>query len=186
MYRLMKRSICALPALLAALPALATDCAPDSACPGSLLEEVVVTGRRAPQIVMDSSASISVITETQLARSTASGLADVMRDVPGVQVTDAGQPGLKRIRIRGEESRRTAILIDGQEITDHWEVGTPLSLHPSMVERIEVMRGSGSVLYGPRALSGVVNFITRKGGNKPLQLEPVSYTHLTLPTSDLV
>ena len=171
MYRLMKRSICALPALLAALPALATDCAPDSACPGSLLEEVVVTGRRAPQIVMDSSASISVITETQLARSTASGLADVMRDVPGVQVTDAGQPGLKRIRIRGEESRRTAILIDGQEITDHWEVGTPLSLHPSMVERIEVMRGSGSVLYGPRALSGVVNFITRKGGNKPLQLE---------------
>ncbi|MFZ1834077.1 MAG: TonB-dependent receptor plug domain-containing protein, partial [Pseudomonadales bacterium] len=124
MYRLMKRSICALPALLAALPALATDCAPDSACPGSLLEEVVVTGRRAPQIVMDSSASISVITETQLARSTASGLADVMRDVPGVQVTDAGQPGLKRIRIRGEESRRTAILIDGQEITDHWEVGT--------------------------------------------------------------
>ncbi|MBP8924514.1 MAG: TonB-dependent receptor [Pseudomonadales bacterium] len=171
MYRLMKRTACALPALLAALPALAGECAPDRSCAISLLEEVVVTGRRAPQIVMDSSASISVITETQLARTTAYGLADVMRDVPGVQVTDAGQPGLKRIRIRGEESRRTAILIDGQEITDHWEVGTPLSLHPSMVERIEVMRGSGSVLYGPRALSGVVNFITRKGGDKPLQLE---------------
>ncbi len=78
------------------------------------------------------------------------------------------------MRIRGEESRRTAILIDGQEVTDHWEVGTPLSLNPAMVERIEVVRGSGSVLYGPRALSGVVNFITRKGGTEPLQLEASS------------
>jgi hemoglobin/transferrin/lactoferrin receptor protein len=140
-------------------------------CAASLLEEVVVTGRRAPQIMLQASETIGLITEQQLARSTASGLADVMRDMPGVQIADSGQPGLKRIRIRGEESRRTAILIDGQEITDHWEVGTPLSLHPAMVERIEVVRGSGSVLYGSRALSGVVNFITRKGGEQPLQLD---------------
>ena len=139
-----------------------------------VLEEIVVTARRAPRIVLDASETIGVIDREQLARSTAYGLADVMRNMPGVQVTDSGQPGLKRVRIRGEESRRTAILLDGQEITDHWEVGTPLSLNPAMVERIEVVRGSGSVLYGPRALSGVVNFITRKGGTEPLQLEASS------------
>lgn len=136
-----------------------------------LLEEVVVTARRVPRIVMEASETISVIDHEQLRRSTAYGLADAMRNLPGLQVTDSGQPGLKRVRIRGEDARRTAILLDGQEITDHWEYGTPLSLNPQLVERIEVVRGSGSVLYGPRALSGVVNFITRKAGTEPLQFE---------------
>jgi hemoglobin/transferrin/lactoferrin receptor protein len=140
----------------------------------AMFEEVVVTARRAPRIVMEASETVSVIDREQLRRNTAYELADAMRGLPGLQVTDGGQPGLKRVRIRGEESRRTAILLDGQEITDHWEYGTPLSLNPLLVERIEVVRGSGSVLYGPRALSGVVNFITRKGGTEPLQFEASS------------
>lgn len=129
----------------------------------------MVTASRTQQRIFDSPASLSVIDEEELARATVPSLAEMLRDVPGVQVTDSGQPGLGRIRIRGEESRRTAILVNSQEITDHYEVGTPLTLHPAMVERIEVMRGSGSVLYGSRALSGVVNFLTRKGGTEPLQ-----------------
>jgi hemoglobin/transferrin/lactoferrin receptor protein len=120
--------------------------------------------------VFDSPASLSIINERDLARATAPSLAEVLRDIPGVQVTDSGQPGLGRIRIRGEESRRTAVLINGQEVTDHYEVGTPLTLNPAMVERVELIRGSGSVLYGSRALSGVVNFITRKGGTEPVQV----------------
>jgi hemoglobin/transferrin/lactoferrin receptor protein len=133
------------------------------------LEEVVVTASRTQQRVFDSPVSLSVIGQRELAHSISYGLADVLRDVPGLRVTDSGQPGLKRIRIRGEESRRTAILVNSQEVTDHHEVGVPLTLHPAMVERIEVVRGSGAVLYGSRALSGVVNFITRKGGTKPIQ-----------------
>ena len=133
------------------------------------LEELVVTASRYEQRVFDSPASLSVLNEEALDQSTAYALADLLRDLPGVQVTDSGQPGLKRIRVRGEESRRTAILINSQEVTDHHEVGTPLTLHPAMVERVEVLRGSGAVLYGSRALSGVVNFITRKGGTQPLQ-----------------
>jgi hemoglobin/transferrin/lactoferrin receptor protein len=132
-------------------------------------EEVVVTGSRGAQRIFDSPTSISVIDAEELGRSTASSVADLLRDVPGIQVTDAGQPGLKRVRLRGEESRRTAILVNSQELTDHREVGTPLTMHPAMVERIEVIRGSGAVLYGSRALSGVVNFLTRKGGTEPLQ-----------------
>lgn len=133
------------------------------------LEEVVVIASRTRQRILDSPASLTVINEQELARATVPSLAELMRDVPGIQVTDSGQPGQGRIRIRGEESRRTAILVNSQEVTDHYEVGTPLSLNPAMVERIEVMRGSGSVLYGSQALSGVVNFITRKGGTEPLQ-----------------
>lgn len=141
----------------------------ESFAAASELEEIVVTASRTRQRIFDSPASLSVINEEELARATVPSLAEMLRDVPGVQVTDSGQPGLGRIRIRGEESRRTAILVNSQEITDHYEVGTPLTLHPAMVERIEVMRGSGSVLYGSRALSGVVNFLTRKGGTQPLQ-----------------
>lgn len=133
------------------------------------LEEIVVTASRNQQRVFDSPASLSVINEEQLTRATVPNLAEMMRDVPGVQVTDSGQPGLARVRLRGEESRRTAILINSQEVTDHHEVGTPLTLNPAMVERIEIIRGSGSVLYGSRALSGVVNFITRKGGTEAVQ-----------------
>lgn len=146
-----------------------TQAAPGPPLSASELEEIVVTASRTRQRIFDSPASLSVISEEELARATVPSLAELMRDIPGVQVTDSGQPGLGRIRIRGEESRRTAILINSQEVTDHYEVGTPLTLHPAMVERIEVMRGSGSVLYGSQALSGVVNFLTRKGGTEPLQ-----------------
>ncbi|MCB1708218.1 MAG: TonB-dependent receptor, partial [Halioglobus sp.] len=162
------RTVLAL-AILAASGSGALQAATDTPVAAGELEEIVVTASRTRQRIFDSPASLSVINEAELARATAPSLAELMRDVPGIQVTDSGQPGLGRIRIRGEESRRTAILVNSQEITDHYEVGTPLSLNPAMVERIEVMRGSGSVLYGSQALSGVVNFLTKKGGTEPLQ-----------------
>jgi len=165
---------CNLPRGLLALAVLATGsgavrASPNAFVPSSGLEEVVVTASRTRQRILDSPASLSVISEQELARATAPSLAELMRDLPGIQVTDSGQPGQGRIRIRGEESRRTAILVNSQSVTDHYEVGTPLSLNPAMVERIEVLRGSGSVLYGSQALSGVVNFITKKGGTEPVQ-----------------
>jgi hemoglobin/transferrin/lactoferrin receptor protein len=156
-------------AVLAAVQSISAQAALESTAPASALEETVVTASRNQQRVFDSPVSLSVISQAELDRSTVPTLAEMMRDVPGVQVTDSGQPGLGRVRVRGEESRRTAILINSQEVTDHHEVGTPLTLHPSMVERIEVIRGSGAVLYGSRALSGVVNFFTRKGGSEQIQ-----------------
>ncbi len=140
-----------------------------TSCSQSYLEEITVTGSRTEKSVMASPLSLSVVTAQDIQQSTANLAAELLRDIPGVQLSDRGQPGLMRIRIRGEESRRTAILIDGQEVTDHREVGAPLTLDPSMIERIEVVRGAGSVLYGSKAISGVVNFITRKGGTRPLQ-----------------
>jgi hemoglobin/transferrin/lactoferrin receptor protein len=95
----------------------------------------------------------------------------MLRDVPGVQVVDDSIPGMKRLSIRGESSRRVTILIDGQEITDHSNYGTPILVDPSNVERIEVVRGPASVLHGAKAIGGVVNIITKRGADKPLQIE---------------
>lgn len=156
-------------AVCAALGSSALAATSESTSSTGALEEIVVTASRSRERIFDSPATISVITQQELDRAIAPTLAEMLRDVAGVQVSDSGQPGMGRIRIRGEESRRTAVLINSQEVTDHHEVGTPLSLHPAMIERIEVVRGSGAVLYGSRALSGVVNFFTRKGGTEPLQ-----------------
>ncbi|MGK0440459.1 MAG: hemoglobin/transferrin/lactoferrin receptor protein [Pseudohongiellaceae bacterium] len=76
---------------------------------------------------------------------------------------------MKRIEIRGKYSRRVAILIDGQELTDHSAYGASLLLDPAMVERIDVIHSTGFVLYGQKALAGVVNFITKEGGDEPIQ-----------------
>ena len=134
------------------------------------LETITVTGTRTARDLMTSPLSSAVITADEIARSSGDSLADMLRDVPGVQVVDAATPGMKRISIRGESSLRVAILVDGQELTDHSTYGAPLLLDPMMVERIEVIRGTSSVLYGGKALGGVVNFITKKGGEEPLQL----------------
>ncbi|MBD3647468.1 MAG: TonB-dependent receptor, partial [Pseudomonadales bacterium] len=69
---------------------------------------------------------------------------------------------------RGEEARRMAFLIDGQEFLDHREVGVPLLVSPATIERIEVIRGPASVLYGPKAMGGVINIITRNETTEPL------------------
>ncbi len=92
-----------------------------------------------------------------------------MQDIPGVEITDNSLAGRKQIRIRGEASSRVLILIDGQEVTyqragDNYSVG--LLIDESALERVEIVKGPYSVLYGSQAIGGIVNFITKKGGNK--------------------
>ena len=147
------------------------------------LETITVTATRTERRLMDSPLSSSVITSEEITMSSAASLADLLRDVPGIEITDAATAGMKRIKIRGESSRRVAVLIDGQELTDHSTYGAPLLLDPAMVERIEVIRGTGSVLYGQKALGGVVNFITKKGGDEPIQASlSASYNSATQGT----
>ncbi len=130
---------------------------------------IVITPTRREQDIREAPAAVAVIQEEELKRAGGDSVAEVVRDVPGVEITDAGEAGHKRIRIRGEDSRRVAILIDGQEFADQREVGTPLLIAPEMIERVEVVRGTGSVLHGSQAIGGVVNFITKKKGYHPIQ-----------------
>ncbi len=106
--------------------------------------------------------AITVIDKEQISSAPASDLGEVFRDIPGVDIVDSGVSGMKRLSIRGEHSRRVLIKVNGQPLTDHSNYGTPLLMDPSMIERIEVVRGSASVVHGSNAIGGVVNITTRK------------------------
>jgi len=132
-------------------------------------EKITVTATKTSRYLIESPASIAIVNAKDIQRSSADSIASTLKDIPGIQIADAATSGMKRITLRGESSLRVAILIDGQEITDHSTYGAPLLLDTSMVERIEVIRGTSSVLYGGKALGGVVNIITKKGGSEPIQ-----------------
>lgn len=138
---------------------------------GTWLDTVTVVGTRTELAIKDNPRSVAVIDEKEIERRPADSIAELLRDVPGVEVADESIAGMKRLRIRGESSRRVTILVDGQEITDHSTYGTPLLIDPAAVERIEVVKGPSSVLYGAKAIGGVVNIVTKKGADKPIQIE---------------
>lgn len=131
------------------------------------LAAITVIGTGLPTEILRNPASITVIDAAGISKSAPVSVATLLRDIPGVQV---GEEGIERIAIRGEESRRVAILIDGQKLTDHTKDGQPVLVDPTTIERIEVVRGSSSVVSGSRAIGGVVNIVTKAGADKPLSL----------------
>ena len=134
--------------------------------------EIVVTPTRTNRELREVPSSVSVVGGEALRRSGATTVADALRDVPGVEVFDQSVPGAKRVVIRGESGSRVLVLVDGQKISEQKSMdGAALLIDPARVERIEVVKGPGSVLYGSEAIGGVVNIITKKGGDRPVQAE---------------
>lgn len=131
------------------------------------LDQMTVLGQGQETEVFTNPASVTVIDRETLNKSSGQSVASYLRNVPGVQIIE---DGVERISIRGENSRRVAIFIDGQKLTDHTEYGQPLLIDPASIERIEVLRGSSSVVSGGRAIGGVVNIVTKKGADKPLEV----------------
>ncbi|WP_329647796.1 TonB-dependent receptor plug domain-containing protein [Hyphomicrobium sp.] len=126
-----------------------------------------VTGVPAHQI----GSAVTVVTGTQLRAQQVRNAADALRSLPGVHVSQSGSGGgLTQVRIRGAEANHTLVLIDGIEASDpnngelDWS-----NLMAEDIERIEVIRGAQSGIYGSRAIGGVINIITR-GGKGPLTL----------------
>ena len=130
-------------------------------------DQVTVLGQAQETEVFKNPASVTVIDRETLDKSAGQSVASYLRNIPGVQISEEG---VERISIRGENSRRVAIFIDGQKLTDHTEYGQPLLIDPASIERIEVLRGSSSVVSGGRAIGGVVNIVTKKGADKPLEI----------------
>ena len=130
------------------------------------LDDITVTGTGIPTDVLYSPASVTVVDASEISEIPPSSVASLLSDVPGVQVAEND---LDRIRIRGEASQRVAILIDGQRLSDHTRYGTPILISPTEIERIEIVRGPSSVVSGNRAIGGVVNIITKRGADKPVE-----------------
>ncbi len=132
-------------------------------------KSVEVTATRVERELMDVPMSVSVITSEDIEKTPASSIASLLEDVPGLELTSSA-PGISRISIRGESEMRTLVLIDGQKISEQKSMdGAPILVDPANVERIEVIKGPASVIYGSDAIGGVVNIITKKTTKKPIE-----------------
>ena len=127
------------------------------------IEKVVVTATRTEKDIMDVPTSMSVVDEKDIDRTGTNSTPELLRDIPGVFLFDNAASGAKRVMIRGESGSRVLILIDGQKISEQKSMdGAPIFIAPEDIERIEVVKGPASVLYGSEAIGGVVNIITKK------------------------
>ena len=137
-----------------ALPALAQS--------PSLKDEIVVTASSTPETVEETSAAVSVIAREAIDRRGARDVADVLREVPGLSVARTGSPGkATSIFLRGGSSKQALVLWNGVEMNNPYFSGYDFGqMSAAGVERVEVVRGPFSALYGSEAVSGVVNVLT--------------------------
>jgi len=127
------------------------------------LENIIVTESRIPTIVSESLSAISVITREDIERYQASDLYDLMSRLPGVSMLRNGVRGsATSLSIRGNQGDHSLFLVDGVRIGSATLGSATLGLiNTNSIERIEVVRGPKSNLYGADAIGGVVNIITR-------------------------
>ena len=155
-------------------PALTLACLMASmaqAAPVTELNPLVVTASRSEHSLADAPASVSVITAEQIKARGAGNLLEALRGVPGLNLNGRQVGGRKTLSIRGAEDRHTLVLIDGRRISStddtighsDYQYGW---VAMEQIERIEVVRGPMSALYGSEAVGGVINIITRKGGQQ--------------------
>lgn len=128
--------------------------------------EVVVTGSREPLAPLRLAADVVVINAETIRASTADSVADLLRREAGVQLSRNGGPGQTTgLFVRGASSGQSVVLVDGVRIGSATLGSAALeALALSQVDRIEVLRGPGSSLYGADAVGGVVQIFTRAGG----------------------
>jgi vitamin B12 transporter len=137
-------------------------------------ETVVVSATRTPQPLEKTGTSMSVITADDIALKQTPVLADILADLPGVSITRNGGVGqVTSLFLRGSEVGQTLVLVDGIRINDPSATTGGALLGDVLangLERIEVLRGPQSTLYGSDAIGGVVNLITARGGDNTLKL----------------
>ena len=116
--------------------------------------------------------AVTVITGEQLRAQQVRSVADALRSLPGVAVSQTGtSAGFTQVRIRGAEGNHTLVLIDGVEANATTNGEFDFSdLLTEDIERIEVLRGPQSALYGSNALGGVINIVTRSGRGSPIRV----------------
>ncbi|MFH0871519.1 MAG: TonB-dependent receptor, partial [bacterium] len=155
------------------------------------LQEVVVTATRLEEPLREVASSVTVISQEEVERRQQRSVAEIIRAVPGLDVVQGGGPGrLASVSIRGAGDGHTLVMMDGIELND------PISptrsydfayLSADNIERIEVVRGPQSTLYGSDAAGGVINIITKKGeGSLKASLSTEAGTYQTYLTKAAV
>jgi len=132
---------------------------------------VVVTATRLETPAIEVGSSFTIITSEQIEKMQKTSVLEVLKTAPSLDVNQSGGPGsTTSIFIRGAKSEHTLVIIDGVEMNDPTTPGRTFNFaHLSVdnIERIEILRGPQSTLYGSDAIGGVINIITKRGGEKP-------------------
>ena len=133
--------------------------------PVTALQEVVISASRTEATLADIGSAISILTSEELERRQIRLVSDALRAVPGVAVSRQGPIGtVTQVRIRGAEANHTVVLIDGVKINDPFTSEVDFAhLLAAQVDRIEILRGPQSVLYGSEAIGGVISIFTKRG-----------------------
>ena len=135
------------------------------------LPDVVISANRQVQARNDSSAANTVFTRDDIDRLQPTSMTDLLSRVPGVQIAPTGGRGsLPGVFIRGTKSAQSLVLVDGQRIANTTSGDSGLQyLNVDQIERVEVLRGSRSVIYGSDAIGGVIQVFTRRNAEQGLQ-----------------
>ena len=135
------------------------------------LPDVVISANRQVQARNDSSAANTVFTRDDIDRLQPTSLTDLLNRVPGVQIAPTGGRGsLPGVYLRGTTSAQSLVLVDGQRIANATSGDSGLQyLNVDQIERVEVLRGSRSVIYGSDAMGGVIQVFTRRNAEQGLQ-----------------
>ena len=133
--------------------------------------EVVVTATRVETPTEEIASSVTLITAEDLAKAQVRMVVEALKGAPALDFAQTGGPGAAAsVFIRGAKSEHTLVLIDGIEANNPILLGRSFefaNLTTDNIERIEILRGPQSTLYGSDAIGGVINIITRKGRGKP-------------------
>ena len=157
--------------IVPASPLLAADTYPERE-DALKLPQTLISGNRQVQTRSDSSSANSVFTRDDIDRLQPTSLTDLLGRVPGVQIArSGGRGGLPGIYIRGTKSAQSLVLVDGQRMANATSADSNLQyLNIDQIERVEVLRGSRSVIYGSDAIGGVIQVFTRRGADQAPQL----------------
>jgi vitamin B12 transporter len=165
-------SLCVLPAMLDAsetnlVPAAVID--PGTNPPAAAPEEITITATRIATPQDNAPNSVTVITRQQIEQSQQHLVAEVLRGQPGVEVASTGRPGtVTGVFLRGANNNQTLVLVDGIRVNSPFNNQYDFSqLAAENVERIEILRGPQSTLYGSEASGGVINIVTKRGTSQP-------------------
>jgi len=132
---------------------------------------VVVTATRVPTPETEVASSVTVITAEDIANKQSQDLPSVLKDVPGLNLIQTGGPGGQTsIYTRGTNANHTKVLVDGIDVSDPSSLENTFDFGQFLsqdIQRIEVLRGPQSGLYGSDAIGGVINIITKAGSGPP-------------------
>lgn len=133
------------------------------------LSDVLVTATKYPTEVQNISSSYSIIDKSVIQRSNSSTVLQLLREVPGISIAQQGGLGkLNSLFMRGANANHTLVLIDGVEVNDPSSPSNAFdlsNLQVGNIERIEIVRGPQSTLYGSDALAGIINIFTEQGSD---------------------